>query len=348
MKNLATGMTRGILSVILILWSVAGAFASEKMDSCNRDRLVIAYVTSWSEVVPDPQLMTHINYAFGHVSDSFDGIRVDNPERLRKIVALREGNPRLRVLLSIGGWTSGRFSEMAASDSTRAAFCRDARRIVDEFGLDGIDIDWEYPGSSEAGISSSDKDIENFTSLMLELRRHLGRERLLTLATYARGKYYDFKSFIDAVDFVNMMSYDMNRAPLHHAPLFSSGKFPGLSVEQAMKAHLDQGVPASKLCMGLPFYGRGTAATADYVDFRDLPLQLARFTRGYDPEGRVPYLSDSDGNPVLGFDDPESLTEKCRYALDNGLRGVMYWECAADDASSSLAHLLRDLVLLPR
>ena len=293
MKNLATGMTRGILSVILILWSVAGAFASEKCDSCGRDRLVIAYVTSWSEVVPDPQLMTHINYAFGHVSDSFDGIRVDNPARLRKIVALREGNPRLRVLLSIGGWTSGRFSEMAASDSTRAAFCRDARRIVDEFGLDGIDIDWEYPGSSEAGISSSDKDIENFTSLMLELRRHLGRERLLTLATYAGGKYYDFKSFIDAVDFVNMM-------------------------------------------------------TADYVDFRDLPLQLARFTRGYDPEGRVPYLADSDGNPVLGFDDPESLTEKCRYALDNGLRGVMYWECAADDASSSLARLLRDLVLLPR
>ena len=148
MKNLATGMTRGILSVILILWSVAGAFASEKCDSCGRDRLVIAYVTSWSEVVPDPQLMTHINYAFGHVSDSFDGIRVDNPARLRKIVALREGNPRLRVLLSIGGWTSGRFSEMAASDSTRAAFCRDARRIVDEFGLDGNDIDWEYPVSA--------------------------------------------------------------------------------------------------------------------------------------------------------------------------------------------------------
>ena len=106
-----------------------------------KDKVVIAYVTSWSKVIPNPSLVTHINYAFGHVTDSFNGVRINNEERLRQIVALKEKAPHLKVLLSIGGWGSGRFSEMAADEQNRLSFAKDCQRVVQEFGLDGIDID---------------------------------------------------------------------------------------------------------------------------------------------------------------------------------------------------------------
>ena len=97
--------------------------------------VVVAYVTSWTRVVPDPTVMTHINYAFGHVNEQFNGVRIDNEQRLRDIIRLKERNRKLHVMLSIGGWGSGRFSEMAASDENRMAFARDCRRLCDELGL---------------------------------------------------------------------------------------------------------------------------------------------------------------------------------------------------------------------
>ena len=151
--------------------------------------VIVAYVVSGSEVMPDPQLMTHINYAFGHVSKTFDGVDIDNGGRLRKIVELKRVKPSLKVVLSVGGWTSGRFSEMAADASLRRAFAKDCSRKVKEYGLDGIDIDWEYPTSSAAGISSSPADTDNFTLLMRDLRAALGKGKLLTLATVCDARF---------------------------------------------------------------------------------------------------------------------------------------------------------------
>ena len=76
-------------------------------------KVIVAYVTSWSSIMPDPQYMTHINYAFGHVSETFNGVGIANENRLREIVALKAQKPELKIMLSIGGWGSGRFSEMA-------------------------------------------------------------------------------------------------------------------------------------------------------------------------------------------------------------------------------------------
>ena len=134
--------TKTFLSLAIALMMVVTAYAKQgKTDNM----VVVAYVTSWTNEVPDPTVMTHINYAFGHVSDSFDAVRIDNPDRLRMIVGLKQQKPSLKVMLSVGGWGSGRFSEMASSEQNRKAFAKDCRRKVDEFGLDGIDIDWEYP-----------------------------------------------------------------------------------------------------------------------------------------------------------------------------------------------------------
>ena len=110
--------------------------------------VVLAYVTSWGVSTPETSCLTHINYAFGHVADDNKGIRIDNEPRLQMIVGFgkRVKTLALKVLLSVGGWGSSRFSEMAANDSTRTAFAADCRRVIDKFGLDGIDIDWGVSG----------------------------------------------------------------------------------------------------------------------------------------------------------------------------------------------------------
>ena len=79
---------------------------------------------------------------FGHVTDNFKGIRIDNEPRLQMVWGCVK-ETSLKVLLSVGGWGSSRFSEMAQTDSTRMAFAADCKRVIDQFDLDGIDIDWE-------------------------------------------------------------------------------------------------------------------------------------------------------------------------------------------------------------
>lgn len=308
----------------------------------DAQRFVIAYVTSWSDVIPDPYAMTHINYAFGHVSESFDGIGIANPERLEKIAALHEQNKDLKILLSVGGWGSGRFSEMVSCDSTRHKFCLDARRVIEEYGLDGIDIDWEYPGEPGGGISHAPTDVDNFSKLMNELRAAIGKDKLLTLATYAEGKFYKFTDFIDAVDFVNIMTYDMASAPGHHAPLFNSGRFGGGSCEKGVRAHQAQGVPSEKICLGLPFYGRGlNGGDSNFVNYRDVG-SMQDVSRMRDDVAGVPFLMDREGQVVLGYDDEISLANKCRYAKKWNLAGVMYWDYAGDDDRGTLRYAVRD------
>lgn len=315
----------------------AGDAASEK------EHVVVAYVTSWSRVMPDPFVMTHINYAFGHVNDTFNGVRIDNPRRLKAMVSLKDKNPALKVMLSVGGWGSGRFSEMAADVQNRLSFAQDCLRIVEEFGLDGIDIDWEYPTSSDAGISSSPDDRENFNLLMKDLRTVLGSDRLLTLASSAYAEYIDFHTCIQYLDFVNIMTYDMANAPKHHSPLYASENTKG-TCEGAVKAHIKAGVPASQLVLGVPFYGRGGTDLPKFMDYRKI-VELEGYTEAWDEKAQVPYLADKDGNLVIGYDNPESLVLKCSFIKENGLLGGMYWDYAGDKDNGELQKTLANELL---
>ena len=329
-----------------VLVSCGSVKSGEEVVAASRDsKVVVAYVTSWSEVMPDPQYMTHINYAFGHVNESFNGVKIDNEERLRQIVDLRKQKPELKVLLSIGGWGSGRFSEMAANDEYRRAFAADCDRVVKEFALDGIDIDWEYPTSSMANISSSPDDTENFTLLMQDIRAAIGNEKELTLATVASARYIDFKAILPSVDFVDIMAYDMASAPKHHSALYPSGHSGDITSDGAVTAHLKAGVPPSKLVMGMPFYGRGGDGYPSFQDYNKVGNTDTQYTEKWDEVAQVPYLADKNDTLVFGFENPRSLAIKCQYILDKDLLGGMYWDYSGDNEQGDLRRTVAENLL---
>lgn len=332
-----------ILILTLIPLVCKGSKSADSEES-PRDKVIVAYVTSWSEVIPDPAYFTHLNYAFGHVNESFDGIKIDNPERFQTMINLKDLNPDLKVLLSIGGWGSGRFSEMAASDSLRKSFANDCHRLIEKYHFDGIDIDWEYPTIGWAGISSSPEDTENFTRLMEDIRDAITEDKLLTLASSATAKYIDFKSVVPLVDFVNLMTYDMSSGEAHHSPLFSSSITPEMTVDKSVKLHREAGVPDEKIVLGIPFYGRGILdGETYYLDFKDIKLKPGQRIE-WDSSSEAPYIADSNGNFVFGFDNPRSLAVKCNYILENNLKGAMYWDYNGDDSTKSLNKTIKQVL----
>ena len=296
--------------------------------------VVAAYVTGWNEdmPLPDCSVLTHINYAFGKVNKTFDGVTVQRPERLRQLAELKRDH-EVYVVLSIGGWTAGGFSEMASTQRRRKLFAKDCKRIVKEFGLDGIDIDWEYPSCSEAGIISSPADIDNFTQLMRELRKALGKDYLLSCATVADAKFVDFRAIEPYVDLVNIMMYDVGNPPYHHAALYRSDKSGRVTAQEALQAHLDAGMPVNKLVLGVPFYGRSVKGFGDTA--YGALIKRTDVTRMWDDVAKAPYLV-KDGEFVCTYEDAESLAWKCRFVKETGMRGMMYWEYRCDDEAGTL------------
>ena len=323
------------LTALALFLALAHANAAEGQP--QNGRIVVAYIAGWTTgELPNPRLMTHINYAFGHVAKTFDRMEIQNPEMLKRVVDLRKGNPSLKVVLSVGGWTSGNFSEMAASSRLRKAFAKSCLQAVKDYNLDGIDIDWEYPTSSEAGISSSPDDTRNFTLLLRDLRKALGKARLLTIATIADAKFVDFKACMRYLDYVNIMAYDVANPPKHHTTLFRSALSGRITVAEAVDAHLKAGVPARQLCLGMPLYGRGDHANKTLDKYMKTGRTGGKYVEQWDSVGQVPYLVDSTGTLVWGFDNPRSIAAKCQFIIDKGLLGGMYWETTEDNAQQDL------------
>ncbi len=309
--------------------------------------VVVAYVTSWSHILPAPEVVTHINYAFGHVNENFNGIDIDNEQRLRTIVELKKKVPTLRVLLSIGGWGSGRFSEMAASAEHRTEFAADCRRVVHEYSLDGIDIDWEYPTSNAAGISASPEDISNYTLMMKEIRKAIGKKKLLTLASVASGQYIDFAAIKPYINFVNIMTYDIANPPYHHASLFRSNLTHWISCEEAVEAHVKAGIPVHRLVLGIPFYGHGKENIASFINYKDIVklIDNGMYIRKWDAQAKVPYLVNADGKMVCTYEDTESIDWKCLFIRERGMMGAMYWDYDGDDAQGTLRKVVYEGVM---
>ena len=215
----------------------------------------------------DVQKLTHMNLAFGLISEN-GLLDLHQMTHLDLIPQFRDWNPALRVVLSVGGWGAGGFSLMSRTEEGRRAFAESCRKAVEEYHLDGIDIDWEYPCSDQAEIDCDSSDKQNYTKLLQALRDALGMNRIVSTAVGA-GDYFPENTEMDKVaeivDYVQLMTYDMvdgTRAG-HHAALGATrGDKSGLNTRDTVEAYHRAGVPYEKLVIGAAFYGRHFAVTS--------------------------------------------------------------------------------------
>jgi chitinase len=178
--------------------------------------------------------------------------------------------------------------------------------------------------------------------MMRDIRAAIGPDKLLTLASSASPGYYNFKDILPYIDFVNIMTYDMENPPKHHSALYRSPMAGWTCGDESVKGHIEAGVPANMLTLGIPFYGRASNAIKpgndSFVPYYEIVQLIAqgKFNEKWDDVAKVPYLVDGSGNIVCTYDNPRSIAIKCQYALDRGLLGAMYWDYSQDDAQSSL------------
>ena len=309
-----------------------------------------------------PRKITRINYAFANIKggEIVEGFSHDS-ENFAVLNSLKRENPSLKLLVSVGGWTwSGGFSDVALTAHSRALFIASAVRFIERYQLDGLDIDWEYPGQIGNGNVFRPEDKHHFTLLLSELRarfdieqKRLHRTLLTSIATGASTKFLEHTEMDKVqryVDTVNLMTYDFyvgGPATGHDAPLFHNPADPKrVSADNSVAQYLEAGVPTRKLVLGVPFYGRswgevsdinhglfqsGKAAKGVHFSYPDLPGLLAEgFVRYWDPAASVPYLYNPQAKVFITYEDPQSIAGKCSYVIDHKLAGVMFWEYSND------------------
>ena len=329
--------------------------------------IILAYYTEYNDRVPDPTLITHLNYAHGRFKNPKTGdggivITESKQVPIKKVIALKEQNPKLKVMLMIGGWGAHAdgFSMMARSEEKRALFCHSVRELLDKHELDGVDIDWESPTQSaddETGCDPS--DTKNFNIVLRQLRDSLGTGKIISFASSSSAKYVDWPTAMKYLDYVNVMTYDMGAAPSsHNSPLYKSATFNQRSCDDSIELHKKGGVPLNRQVMGIPFYGKAeknpSAATKifeysvkyyeipDILEkgkYKDKPLARPVYRR-WEATSKVPYLVDDSGKNVLSYDDPESMTEKGKYVKDKKILGAMFWEYRYDTSDKALLKAL--------
>jgi chitinase len=331
--------------------------------------VIIAYVFPRNEVIVPSEIaagkLTHINYAFADVKDGrmVEGFARD-AENFALLADLRRQHPHLQILISVGGWTwSNNFSDAALTAESRRRFTVSAIEFVRRHDIDGVDIDWEYPGLRGNNNVHRPEDKENFTAMMMDLRQALdaeGRARNRRyLLTFAAGAFPDFIASTEmdkvqaVVDFVNLMTYDFRTSdPIagHHANLYlHPADAKKRSVDSAVRDFISAGVPPAKVVVGVPFYGRAWAdikgegtglyhpgsRPTERIETKYGPMSTTLIGRGgfvriWDSQAQAPYLWNKDTRTFISYEDPESLRLKSAYIREKGLGGAMFWEYYGD------------------
>jgi len=346
--------------------------------------------------------VSHVNYAFANLQSNGQVVLGDpwadvdkafgnEPPSVpfkgnfRQLLILKSQHPTIKTLISVGGWTwSNHFSDVFADATKRQTFCTSLLNFVNTYGFDGADLDWEYPGSPGEGDNSYRPlgvDGQNYvTTLALCRPSFAAAGKLLTIASPCNPQTYEDEMNLGGmtpyVDWYNLMNYDLHgpwdTLTGHHSQLYRQLGDPDASSpvrsrfngDACVSGYLNKSVPAEKLVLGLPFYGRSyaqvnpaaggnpailglfqtysglpkgtwdTSTNTGIFDYEDIIRNvLPAGTRAYDTGAAVPTLTwnlDAQGLGFLSYDDRASTCNKGRYALNRSLGGLMFWEFSAD------------------
>jgi chitinase len=372
---LVAGLVCSLTGFLVMPWCAAQT--GQATASRGQPR-VVAYVASWSiPAVIHAEKLTHLNFAFasidaaGHVGFAHPGVA----DGLKGLQALRKQNPSLKILVSIGGWQAEGFSDAALTDSSRQAFARSVVDFIRQYQLDGIDLDWEYPGQGVADIKYRAEDKENFTLLVKTLREQLdarsrsaGDRYLLTIAGADR-EYFDHVEMDRLhvyLDWINVMSYDffnsLTPTTGHHAGLFQSAHASPTDryADGAVRQYVRAGVPVEKIVLGVAFYGRSFAGVTpinrginqpytrydgdhSYAELAGSFVGKQGFVRYWDTRAQAPFLWNAASRTFITYDDPQSIELKAHYLTTHHLGGMMFWELSQDRDGELLDVITRAL-----
>ena len=322
---------------------------------------IIAYYAGDEKSIDEFDLngVDQIIYSFLHLKENKLAIDdIKDSLTLVNIVNQKKNYPKLKVLVSLGGWGGCETcSDVFSSEKARTEFAISTADIIESFNADGIDLDWEYPGiSGYPGHSYKPEDRENFTDLIVQLRKYMEKDDILSFAAGASNRFFEnsieWDKVMPLVDNVNLMTYDFygsgSTKTGHHTAL-SSNKFQDRSAESSIKSLINLGIDPKKIFIGGAFYiktfknveniNNGLNQKAELnnsynqINFEDV---RSNFNFYWDSIANAPYAYDSINKIFATFDDHKSIKLKSKYALENNLGGIMFWQLMNDKKQNGL------------
>ena len=325
---------------------------------------VIAYYTGDDKKIDEFEVnkLTHIIYSFCHLKEG--KLNVDNAKdslAIKHLVSLKIKYPKLKIMLSLGGWGGcAPCSEAFSTVEGRLLFAESVKEVNDYFKTDGIDLDWEYPTiEGHPGHLYQAADKKNFTELIIILRKFLGKKNELSFAAGGFQKYLDdaveWKKIMPLVDRVNIMSYDLvsgySKVTGHHTPVFSTNADEE-SANRAVDYLLKLGIPAKKLVIGAAFYTRiwkeaesvnnGLYQSGEHTNGVAFKNYESSFTKEngwnyyWDDNAKAGHWYNENEKLFATGDDLNSIAEKTKYAIKKKLGGIMFWELVQDTPTNGL------------
>jgi chitinase len=306
--------------------------------------------------------LTHIIFSFSHLKGN--QLHINNQKDsavIEKLVGLKQRNPSLKVLLSLGGWGGCETcSSVFSSAESRDSFATSVKELTSYFKTDGLDLDWEYPAiEGYPGHLYQPDDKPNFTALVSQLRKTMGKKFLLTFAAGGFKDYIDrsieWKKVIAQIDLVNIMTYDLvngfSKVTGHHTPLYNTSTQKE-SVDNAVSMLIKAGVPRRKLVIGAAFYGRmweevaiennGLYQAGNFkagIPYRLFSSQLSPdsgFIYRWDEVAQAPYIYHPEQKLFITYDDKRSVALKAKYVKKKKLGGIMFWQLTEDTYEEGL------------
>lgn len=340
-----------------------------------RDTGEVYLTDSWSDVEKRKYLYKDLllesikrirscsNEEIDYPSDSWNDVGTNVYGCIKQLFLLKKRNRNLKIILSIGGWTySANFPAPASTPTGRRKFAESSVQLLKDLGLDGLDIDWEYP--------KDESEAQNFVLLLKEVREELDRyAQHLASSSDCGGKTPHFELTIAApagaqnykklplqevaryLDFINLMAYDYagswDHCSGHQANLYPSQSHPSctpFSTDAAMRDYINSGIPSSKMVVGMPLYGRAFQNTGGpgqpfsgvgegswengVWDYKALPRPGSHVH--YDESIGASYCFNPGDNTMVSYDTPELASKKVRFIEEHRLGGAMWWESSGD------------------